>query len=65
MEGAELDGLSADPEQGLRATVSYPAFQDLDALRAAVEAAGLSLSDTSTVEDGGRVVSEIIVGGPA
>lgn len=65
VEGAELDGLSADPEQGLRATVSYPAFQDLDALRAATEAAGLSLSDTSTVEDGGRVVSEIIVGGPA
>lgn len=65
VEGAELDGLSADPEQGLRATVSYPAFQDLDALRAAVEAGGLGLSDTSTVEDGGRVVSEVIVGGPA
>ena len=65
VEGAELDGLSADPEQGLRATLSYPAFQDLDAIRAAVEASGLSLSDTSTVEDGGRVVSEVIVGGAA
>ena len=39
--------------------------QALDALRAAVEAGGLGLSDTSTVEDGGRVVSEVIVGGPA
>ena len=65
VEGAELDGLSADPEQGLRATVSYPAFQDLDAIREAVEAQGLSLEDTSTVEDGGRVVSEVIVGGAA
>ena len=65
VEGAELDGLSADAEQGLRATLSYPAFQDLDAIRAAVEASGLSLSDTSTVEDGGRVVSEVIVGGAA
>ena len=54
-----------DPEQGLRATVSYPAFQDLDAIREAVEAQGLSLEDTSTVEDGGRVVSEVIVGGAA
>ena len=65
VEGAELDGLSADPDQGLRATLSYPAFQDLDAIRAAVVASGLSLSDTSTVEDGGRVVSEVIVGGAA
>jgi len=63
VDGAELDGLSADSEQGLRATLSYPAFQDLDAVRAAVEGLGLSLSDTSTVEDGGRVVSEVVVGG--
>lgn len=65
VEGAELDGLSADADQGLRATLSYPAFQDLDAIRSSIEASGLSLSDTSTVEDGGRVVSEVIVGGAA
>lgn len=65
VEGAELDGLSADANQGLRATVSYPAFQDLETMKTAVGAFGLSLSDTSTEEDGGRVVSEVVVGGPA
>ncbi|MFN6982024.1 MAG: type II secretion system protein GspL [Brevundimonas sp.] len=65
VEGAELDSLSADPGQGVRATVSYPAFSDLETLRTALAASGLSMSDASTVEDGGRVVSEIIVGGAA
>lgn len=65
VEGAELDGLSADANQGLRATVSYPAFQDLETMKTAVGAFGLTLSDTSTEEDGGRVVSEVVVGGPA
>ncbi len=65
VEGAELDSLSADPGRGGRATVSYPAFSDLETLRTALAASGLSMSDASTVEDGGRVVSEIIVGGAA
>lgn len=63
VEGAELDGMSSSAGQGLRATVSYPAFGDLDAMRTALNGSGLSLSDTSTVEDGGRVVSEIVLGG--
>lgn len=65
VEGAELDGLSADAGRGLRATLSYPAFGDLDEMKAALAGSGLVLSDTSTVEDGGRVVSEVIVGGAA
>lgn len=65
VEGAELDSLSADPAKGVRATVSYPAFSDLETLRAAMAAAGLSMSDASTVEDGGRVVSEVVIGGAA
>ena len=56
VEGAELDGMSSSAGQGLRATVSYPAFGDLDAMRTALNGSGLSLSDTSTVEDGGRVL---------
>lgn len=65
VEGAELDSLSADPAKGVRATVSYPAFSDLETLRTAMAAAGLSMSDASTVEDGGRVVSEVVIGGAA
>lgn len=65
VEGAELDSLTADPGQGVRATLSYPAFSDLETIRTALAGSGLSLSDASTVEDGGRVVSEVIVGGAA
>jgi general secretion pathway protein L len=65
VEGAELDSFVADPETGVRATVSYPSYQDLDSLRAAMAAAGMRLDDTSTVDDGGRVVSEILIGAPA
>ena len=64
VEGAELDSFVADPETGVRATVTYPAYQDLATLRAALNAAGMRLEDTSTVEDGGHVVSEIIIGAP-
>jgi general secretion pathway protein L len=64
VEGAELDSFIADPETGVRATVTYPAYQDLATLKAALAAAGMRLEDTSTVEDGGHVVSEIIIGAP-
>jgi len=60
--GAELDSLSADSVGGVRATVSYAAFQDLETLKAGVEATGLTLTDTSTLEDNGRVVSDVMVG---
>ena len=62
VEGAELDIFVSDPEGGVRATVSYPAYQDLDALKRAVAAAGLRLSDTSTLDDAGRVVSDVTIG---
>lgn len=62
VEGAELDSFSADPGSGVRATVSYRTYQDMDALKASVAAAGLTLIDTSTLDDNGRVVSDVIVG---
>lgn len=65
VEGAELDSFVADPETGVRATVSYPAYEDLDSLRAAMARAGMRLDDTSTVDDGGRVVSELLIGAGA
>lgn len=62
VEGAELDSLTVD-EAGVRATVTYAAYQDLDALQQAMAARGMSLTDDSTVDDQGKVVSEVRVGG--
>lgn len=62
VEGAEIDALSFEPARGLSATISYPAFQDLDALRKAMAAAGYGLTDESTVEDNGRIVSGVLIG---
>ncbi len=62
VEGAELDALSFEPARGLSATISYPAFQDLDTLRSAMAAAGYGLTDESTVEDNGRIVSGVLIG---
>lgn len=62
VEGAELDSLSADPAGGVRATVSYASYQDLEAMKAVVAAAGFSLTDTSTLDDAGRVVSDVVIG---
>ncbi|HEY1071762.1 type II secretion system protein GspL [Brevundimonas sp.] len=62
VEGAELDSLTAD-EDGVHATVTYAAYQDLDALQQAMAAKGMSLTDESTVDDQGKVVSEVRVGG--
>ena len=57
--GADLDAFGAEPGDGLNAIVTYPAFQDLDALKAAAQARGIRLEDVSTVEDAGRVVSDL------
>lgn len=62
VEGAELDSLTAD-QDGVRATVTYAAYQDLDALQRAMAEHGMSLTDESTVDDQGKVVSEVRVGG--
>ncbi|WP_269218879.1 type II secretion system protein GspL [Brevundimonas vesicularis] len=62
VDGAELDSFTADPEGGGRATVSYPAYEDLDTMKRAVASVGLVMSDQSTVDDAGRVVSEVQIG---
>ena len=65
VEGSELDSFSADPAGGVRATVSYAGYQDLEVLKERVAAAGLTLTDTSTLDDNGRVVSDVIIGAGA
>jgi len=62
VEGAELDSLTADPDGGVRATVSYPAYGDLDVLKSAMAGSGMTLTDNSTTDDNGRVVSDVQIG---
>jgi len=63
--GAELDSLTADPVSGVRATVSYTAYQDLEAIRRGVEALGLKVVEEATLEEGDRIASDLIVGAEA
>lgn len=57
--GAELDAFGAEPGEGLNAVVTYPAFQDLDQLKSELATAGFDADDLSTVEDEGRIVSDL------
>lgn len=59
--GAAIENLSLAPDTGLRVGVAYPAFQDLQTLQQAVAPMGLILTELSTIEDEGRVVSDLVV----
>lgn len=63
VEGAELDILIADPGDGVKATVSHPAYGDMAAIRSAMAEAGMTVTETGTLDDAGRVVSDITIGG--
>jgi general secretion pathway protein L len=62
VEGAELDMLVAGPEDGVKATVSHPAWSDMEQIGRRMTEAGLAVTETATLEDGGRVVSDISIG---
>lgn len=62
VEGAELDILIADPADGVKATVSHPAHGDMVLIRRSMAGAGMTVTETGTLEDGGRVVSDITIG---
>ncbi len=62
VEGAELDILIADPDDGMKATISHPAHGDMTVIRRSMADAGMAVTETGTLEDGGRVVSDITIG---
>ncbi|MDP3801840.1 type II secretion system protein GspL [Brevundimonas sp.] len=62
VEGAELDLLIADPETGVKATISHPAYADMAAIKASMAEAGMTVTETGTLDDAGRVVSDITIG---
>lgn len=61
VEGAEVEAFSAAPDAGVRATVRYPAWSDLETMRAVAAGQGLALDDVSTLEENGRVVSDLVL----
>lgn len=63
VEGAELDLLIVDPTVGMKASVTHVDYQDMQAIGQVMRAKGLQVTETSTLEDRGRIVSDITIGG--
>lgn len=63
--GSELDSLVTDAAGVVRATLTYGAYADLEALKGAVVQRGLALTEQSVLEENGRIVADVIVGASA
>lgn len=62
VEGAELDLLIVDPTVGMKASVTQVSYQDMQTIGQFMRAKGLQVTETSTLEDRGRIVSDITIG---
>jgi general secretion pathway protein L len=63
VEGAELDILVSDPGEGMKATLSHPDYKDVEVMQTALAPSGLTVEETGVSEEGGRIVSDITIGG--
>lgn len=62
IEGVEIDSFLAAPDDGVRSTLSHPAYSDMQELDRRMADAGLAVTENATLDDGGRVVSDISIG---
>lgn len=62
IEGVEIDAFLAAPDDGIRATLSHPAYSDMQALDRRMAETGMAVTENATLDDGGRVVSDISIG---
>jgi general secretion pathway protein L len=62
VEGAELDLLIVDPAAGMKASVTHADYQDMQVIARAMRANGLEVTETGTLDDRGRIVSDITIG---
>lgn len=62
VQDAELDMLVVDPEDGMKASVTHPDYGDVKVIDGAMRASGLTVIETGTQDDAGRVVSDITIG---
>ncbi len=65
IEGVELDTFIAGPEDGVKATLSHPGWSDMDEINRRLAEAGMAVTVEATVEDAGRIVSDISIGARA
>ena len=59
--GVTLDTLVYGEEGAIRSAISYANYSDMDQLRTAAKRLGLELTEQSTVSEGGRISSDLIV----
>lgn len=62
VEGAELDLLIVDPAAGMKASVTHAEYEDMQTISRAMRANGLQVTETGTLDDRGRIVSDITIG---
>lgn len=62
VEGAELDLLIVDPATGMKASITHGDYQDMQIISRAMRANGLEVTETGTLDDQGRIVSDIMIG---
>ncbi len=62
VEDAELDMLVVDPGDGMKASITHPDYGDVKVIDGAMRASGLTVTETGTQDDAGRVVSDITIG---
>lgn len=63
VEGAELDLLIVHPEEGMKASITHDNHGDIQAIDGVMRSTGLTLTETSTLEDRGRIVSDVMITG--
>jgi general secretion pathway protein L len=61
VEGMELQELLYGEDGALRINVAHPNYSDIELFRAALARSGLAVEESSTMTEGGRIVSDLVV----
>jgi len=61
VDGAELDLLIFDPVTGMKASITHSNYQDMQVIVRTMRAHGLQVTETGTLDDRGRIVSDITI----
>lgn len=62
LEGAQAESLIVSPDGALRASISHVNYSDMDLLGEALRRQGIAFKQEGVRDEGGRVVSEVILG---
>ncbi|WP_395670998.1 type II secretion system protein GspL [Phenylobacterium sp.] len=62
IDGAQIDSLIVSEDGALRATLSHGNYSDVELLRDALARSGITSREEASREEGGRIVSDVILG---